>query len=239
MEFNGIAPEAIGLLAQNRFENSKTFYDAHKKEINEGVVTPMRRLVEDLRPTLEALNPDFILDPMRCLSRVRRDTRFTNDKTLYRENLWLMFRHQKNELPTPMLWFEFFPDGYNYGCGIISTTPAFLEAWRAAIRHNPQGLIAATCKAAAAGLVQDPEYYEHYKRSKAALDGITDPALVMWYDAKGPFVSKRVEGIERLNRPRALVNEVRRAYEAAGNLYRYMLDVTTRFNARGCTDEKD
>ena len=239
MVFNGITPQAIDLLALNRFEDSKAFYEAHKKEINEGVVYPMRRLAEDLRPTLEALNPDFILDPLRCLSRVRRDTRFTNDKTLYRENLWLMFRHQKNELPTPMLWFEFFPDGYSYGCGIISTSPSFLEAWRAAIRRDPEPLIAATRQAAAKKLTPDPEYFERYKRSKAAADGITAPELVLWYDAKGPFVSRRVNGIERLNEPQKLVRELKAAFTAAGDLYRYMLDVTTRFNARGCEDEND
>ena len=237
MEFKGIRPQAIGLLAQNRFENSKAFYDAHKKAIDEGVVFPLRALVEDLRPTLEALNPDFILDPRRCLSRVRRDTRFTNDKSLYRENLWLMFRHQKNELPTPMLWFEIFPDGYTYGCGIISASPAFLESWRATIRHDPEPLIAATRRAAAKKLAPDAEYFERYKRSKAALDGITQPELVLWYDTKGPFVSRHVNGVEGLAQPEKLVRELKAAYKAAGDLYRYMLDVTTRFNAKECEHE--
>lgn len=239
MEFNGISAEAIGLLAQNRFENSKAFYEAHKKEINEGVVYPMRRLVEDLRPTLEAINPDLILDPLRCLSRVRRDTRFTNDKTLYRENLWLMFRHQKNELPTPMFWFEFFPDGYSYGCATVSSTPAFLEAWRAGIRRDPLPLLDAVRKAATKGLAPGGEYYECYKRSKAAQDGISQEELIPWYDAKGPIAIRHVAGVAGLNKPRKLVSELTAAYEAAGDLYRYMLDATTRFNARECADERD
>ena len=202
MEYNGIKPEALWLLAENRFQNSKAFYEAHKKEIQEGVVFPMRRLVADLQPVLETINPDMILDPVRCLSRVRRDTRYTADKSLYRENLWLMFRHQKNDLPTPALWFEIFPDGYRYGCGILSTTPAFLEDWRRTLRTDAAPLLAAAKQAFDAGLSMDTE---RYKRSKAESDGIADPEIAAWYDAKTLFVSRHVNGIARLGKPRALV----------------------------------
>lgn len=234
MEFNGIQPEAVCLLAENRFQNSKIFYEAHKKEIQEGVVLPLRRLASDLRPVLEAINPAFLLDPQRCLSRVRRDTRFTNDKSLYRENLWLMFRHQKNDLPTPMFWFELFPDGYCYGCGILSTTPAFLEDWRRTLKADAAPLLAAAKEAFEAGTVFDGE---RYKRSKAATDGITDPDAALWYDAKALFVSRRVNGIRRLSQPRALLRELTGAYEAMSGLYRYMLAQTQRYNAGRESDE--
>ena len=37
MSYNGITPEAMWLLAQNKFENSKPFYEEHKEEIKAGV----------------------------------------------------------------------------------------------------------------------------------------------------------------------------------------------------------
>lgn len=236
MNYKGITPEAIFLLAENRYNNSKAFYEEHKKEINEGVVYPMRALVTDLQSTLESINPDFILDPVRCLSRVRRDTRFTADKSLYRENLWLMFRHQKNHLPTPMLWFEFFSDGYNYGCGIISTTPSFMEYWRKSIKQDPLPLLSAYRKVKETGLSMDTE---RYKRSKAAVDGVTDHELAEWYDSKQLFVSRHVNGVRRLNQPKALVAELDKAFNSMEDLYRYMLDITTRYNTRGFDDEED
>lgn len=236
MEYNGIKPEALWLLAENRFQNSKAFYEAHKKEIQEGVVFPMRRLVADLQPVLETINPDMILDPVRCLSRVRRDTRYTADKSLYRENLWLMFRHQKNDLPTPALWFEIFPDGYCYGCGVLSTTPAFLEDWRRTLRTDAAPLLAAAKQAFDAGLSMDTE---RYKRSKAEADGITDPEIAAWYDAKTLFVSRHVNGIARLGKPRALVRELSAAYEAMSELYRYLLEQTLRFNTGRSHDEEN
>ncbi len=228
MNFTGIKPNAIMLLAENRFNDSKAFYEEHKKEINEGAVLPMKQIVADLSDVFEKLNPDIILDTRRCLSRVRRDTRFTNDKTLYRENLWLMFRHQKNRLPTPAMWFEFCVSGYNYGCGIVSSTPAFMEYWRKQIKADPEPLLAATKKARKAGFEIEPD---PYKRSKAAADGICDAALAQWYDQKGAVMIKQVDGTKRLNEPDKLINELRKAYSALGDLYRYMLEITTRYNS--------
>lgn len=227
MNFTGIKPDAIMLLAENRFNDSKAFYEEHKKQINEGAVIPMRQIVADLADLFESINPDIILDTRRCLSRVRRDTRFTHDKTLYRENLWLMFRHQKNTLPTPSMWFEFSPSGYNYGCGIISATPAFMEYWRKQIKGNPEPLIAATEKAETAGLKIESNAY---KRSKAAADSVTDETLAEWYDQKCAFMIKEVGGVKRLNEPKNLISELKKAYTALSDLYRYMLDITTRYN---------
>ncbi len=235
MNFKGISPEAIMLLAENRFNNSKAFYEEHRDEINEKAVYPMRALATDLQPTLEAINPDFILDPVRCLSRVRRDTRFTADKTLYRENLWLMFRHQKNELPTPAMWFEFFNDGYNFGCGIISVTPDFMAFWREYIKEQPDGLLSAWNKAKSAGFALDTE---QYKRSKAVADGVTDPELALFYNSKQIFVSRPCSNLRRLNQPKALLKELIEGYERLGDLYRYMLKVTTEYNSRSLFNEE-
>ena len=228
MNFTGIKPEGLMLLAENRFNDSKEFYEAHKKQINEQVVIPMRCIVADLSGLLETINPDFILDTRRCLSRVRRDTRYTNDKSLYRENLWLMFRHQKNELPTPGFWFEIWPDGYNYGCGVRSASPRFMELWRAQIRENPNPLLGATEQAAAAGFKIDDN---SYKRSKAVADGIKNAVAAKWYDQKAPFVISSKKSVKRLNEPKKLIRELSGAYSAAAELYHYMLALTTRFNA--------
>ena len=35
MEYTGISADALFLLAQNRFENSRDFYEAHKEEIKQ------------------------------------------------------------------------------------------------------------------------------------------------------------------------------------------------------------
>lgn len=226
MQYTGISPESVFLLAENRFNNSKSFYESHKQQIKDGVLIPLRQIVDDLSDVMLDMNKDMILQPMRCISRVRRDTRFTHDKSLYRENMWIMFRHQKNYLPTPVLWFEFFPGSYNIGCGIISTTPAFMEFWRKKIVKKDKALLTAVRKAEAAGLT--PEH-DLYKRSKAEADGISGK-LKPWYDSKSVFISNHTEGLGDLNDPELLISKLRAAYSAAAPFYKFCLDITTEYN---------
>lgn len=226
MNFKGIKRESVELLAINRFNNSKEFYDANKLKIKNGVLLPLYDLIDDLFELLTQINPDFILDPRRCVSRVRRDTRFTHDKSLYRENLWVMFRHQKNYLPTPMFWFEFFPDGYDFGCGIICATPSFMQYWRDRIKADPTKLTDAAAPALALGMKYRGE---KYKRSKAAADGIVGEAAE-WYDMKEPFLMHHTDGIANLAKPKKLEREIIDGYTALEPLYRYMLELTQSFN---------
>ena len=77
--FTGIRPEAIWLLAENRFHDSREFYEEHKAQLKEQVVEPLRLLVEDLAPTALKIDPQIISNPMQnsCVSRIRRDNRYT------------------------------------------------------------------------------------------------------------------------------------------------------------------
>ncbi len=226
MLFKGISPEGIYLLAENRFNDSKAFYEANKPKINELTVHQMRALLDDLFDLFAEINPDFILDPIRSISRVRRDTRYTHDKSLYRENLWMMIRHQKNYLPTPCFWFEFSPSGYVYGCGIISASPAFMAHWRAAIKENPERIEACVQTALDAGFSLDTECY---KRSKAKVDGI-DGLAGRLYDLKAPFLSLTTNSIATLNKPKKLEKELIDGYKALTPFYDYCLRLTENFN---------
>ena len=86
MEYTGIAADSLMLLAENRFLDSKAFYEEHKPQINQTVVHPLKTLVADMTPTMLALDPRL----GGHVSRVRRDNRFTHDKHMYRENMWIM-----------------------------------------------------------------------------------------------------------------------------------------------------
>ena len=77
--FQGIAPDGMFLLAENRFHDSKSYYEEHKPQIKAQVLDPLRSLAEDLAGTMIAIDPRIVTDPNRngCVSRVRRDNRYT------------------------------------------------------------------------------------------------------------------------------------------------------------------
>ena len=91
MDFPGISAESLFLLAENRFQDSKAFYEENKKQIQKTVVHPLKALIADMTPAM------MVVDPLMGghVSRVRRDNRFTNDKLMYRENMWIVFMRDK------------------------------------------------------------------------------------------------------------------------------------------------
>ena len=227
MNFNGIKSDDLFLLAINRFNDSKEFYEENKEAIKEGVVMPLRRLVADLTETMHRINPDIIVDPVRCISRIRRDTRYTHDKSLYRENIWVMFRHVKNQLPTAVMWLEIKQNGFEYGCGVVSTTPAFMEYFRECLSNDSDRFLEAIKPLKRNKFILDTD---SYKRSKADTVGITGE-IKKWYDSKDIFVIKRRSGIEMLDKPEELLTLLKKEYKSLSKLYKYLHEATIKFNS--------
>mgnify|MGYP000010143632 CR=1 FL=1 len=77
MSYSGISAQTMFLLAQNRFENSKIFYEEHKEQLKAGITVPMRQIAGELSPFMYEIDEMMKLDPVRMVSRIRRDTRYT------------------------------------------------------------------------------------------------------------------------------------------------------------------
>ena len=82
--YKGITPEAIELLSLNRFNDSKAFYEEHKEELKQGAIIPMRQIVLDVSDLVCDIDPLMDTNPIYIVSRIRRDTRRTKSKMLYR-----------------------------------------------------------------------------------------------------------------------------------------------------------
>ncbi len=144
MSFSGLSKEALIFLFENKMNNSKQWYEEHKSDYKKYVYEPFAELVGELAPVMRQIDPGMITIPSKLISRVRRDTRFTRDKSLYRDNVWLVFLRDKSQMSTsPCFWFELGQSGTSYGVGyygaatgsmakmremITARHPAFMEA---------------------------------------------------------------------------------------------------------------
>lgn len=138
MSFNGITGDALRFLLENRMNNSKEWYDSHKDEYKRLVFNPFAELINELAPTMLTIDSQLITVPSKLISRVRRDTRFTKDKTLYRDNVWLVFLRDKSLMSTaPCFWFEIGQKGSSYGIGYYGAEPSSMANMREMIvdRH--------------------------------------------------------------------------------------------------------
>ena len=131
-----LTENALSFLFENRVMDIKSWFLEHKAEYDALVLQPLRELVSALTPALLAIDPLLICEPKvgRSISRIYRDTRFSHDKSIFRDVMWCLFiREKKLYNGLPGFFFEFSPRGFRYGCGYYQASSAAMDAMRAMI----------------------------------------------------------------------------------------------------------
>lgn len=165
MAFSGFYPEGLDLLIENRLQNSKPFYDEHKDAIKRLVQQPMADLILEISDAMREIDPLFVLVPSKMISRVRRDTRYTRDKTLYRDHAWCTFCRPKNGYDArPCYYFEVMPDSWGYGAGYYRANPAELAVLRQFVLREDKRFLDAFDAVRRSGKFE--LYGEEFKRPK-------------------------------------------------------------------------
>jgi uncharacterized protein (TIGR02453 family) len=77
--------------------NDRTWFEANKSRYESQVREPALDFIEAMGAQLSSFAPHFRADPRKIggsLMRVYRDTRFSRDKTPYKTNVGIQFRHE-------------------------------------------------------------------------------------------------------------------------------------------------
>ncbi len=77
-EQNGIFSENAGFLFENRLNNSREWFEAHKEDYRRLVLEPLQELVRALTPCALKIDGEFVTEPRvdRTICRIRRDAVF-------------------------------------------------------------------------------------------------------------------------------------------------------------------
>jgi len=210
MSFTGFSEEGMKLLQLNRLQDSKPFYDAHKAEIRRKVMEPFYALIEEMTPVMLQIDPLFLINPSRMVSRVRRDTRFTKDKTLYRANIWLFFRRPRSDMTfIPAYYFEICPTYWRFGCWgacgrgdmavvremIRRKDKRFTQAYEA-VKSCPSGVIEGETYKRIRFPHTNQEYQNWLNRKELGVDFREEKDFTpLW---NGSFVSSMLQNMRRL-----------------------------------------
>ena len=116
--FTGFSEEALRFLTDMRLNNNQTFYEANRERYEVYVKAPLRALCDEMAPVVQLIDPRLDVRPGRTMSRIRRDTRFTKDKSPFRDHVWLGWRYpgERRSEGFGMYW-GFGPDWLGWGCG--------------------------------------------------------------------------------------------------------------------------
>ena len=92
----GFRPSTFKFLRELAANNNRDWFQAHKPRYESEVLEPALGFVQAMAPRLERISAHFMAVPKRTggsLMRVYRDTRFAHDKTPYKINIGIQFRH--------------------------------------------------------------------------------------------------------------------------------------------------
>lgn len=137
--FQGLNEDTYQFFWEIAFNNEASFYEANKDRYRKTVYEPLKELAVALTPAAQQIDADFNIRPSSVISRIRRDTRYSKDKTMFRDHAWLGFRRPGGMLSESLVVYaEFEREGYGYGMGMYGANPALMREIRPRILAKPQ-----------------------------------------------------------------------------------------------------
>ena len=220
MTFEGYTEQTRAFFMALRFNNNREFFQSERQWYLQSVREPSLALAEALAPTVEAIDPRMETRPHRALARVNRDTRFSRDKSPYRDHVWISFRRPEEERGrVPSFFVEVGVEGVFYGMGAYAPERARMNALRRHLRlapEEPEALLAELGECFTL-------YGETYKRL-AVPEGLPE-ALVPLYIRKSYYWERSLPFGRACSA--ALAAELAADLSRLKPLYDYMADCTS------------
>ncbi len=138
MTFEGYTEDSRAFFMALRFNNNREFFQSNREWYLKSVREPSLALAEALAPVIETIDPRIETRPHRALARVNRDTRFSRDKSPYRDHVWISFRRPEEERGRfPSFYVEVGVEGACFGMGAYAPERARMNAVRRHLRLVP------------------------------------------------------------------------------------------------------
>lgn len=142
------SPDLFAFLRDLAVNNNRAWFNEHKARYEASVRQPALDFITDFVEPLEGLSPYFVADSRTVggsLFRIHRDTRFAKDKTPYKLNTGMHFRHERaKDAHAPGFYVHLQPRSCFIGVGLWMPEPRVAHQIRAHIDENQDEWIAAT-----------------------------------------------------------------------------------------------
>ncbi|MDH3538506.1 MAG: DUF2461 domain-containing protein [Acidimicrobiia bacterium] len=121
--------------------NSRAWFNDNKARYEASIKEPALDFIEDFATPLEKISRHFVADPSLqggSLFRIHRDTRFSKDKTPYKTNTGLHFRHfMAKDAHAPGFYLHLEPGECFMGVGLWRPETSVAYAIRRHIDEHP------------------------------------------------------------------------------------------------------
>lgn len=220
--FEGFADTSGRFFAELRLQNDREWFEAHRREWEEGWQAPMRALMAELRGKLARAYPGRELGEPKVF-RIHRDVRFSADKSPYKTHVGGVLvlgdpaGRQPIESPAALYFQVSFEEAFA-GYGLYRMDPETLARHRAALLDPRRGAEVARIVARLQARGCAMEAAETLKRVPAGLDPEHPRAALL--RMKGLTAIRDVD--RRLLVSRRLVDRLAAEARAAAPLVRWL-----------------
>jgi uncharacterized protein (TIGR02453 family) len=134
-------PETVAFLAELTDNNNRDWFNANKQRYEEQVLDVALRFIQAMQDPLADIAPHFVAQATRIggsLMRIYRDTRFSKNKTPYKTNIGIQFRHeQAKDVHSPGYYVHVDPKQVFVGVGMWRPESGPLGSIRERIAAKP------------------------------------------------------------------------------------------------------
>lgn len=145
MGFNQLTGHFLRELAAN---NNRDWFEVHRQAYEQHVREPALAFIEAMQPHLANFAPEFEARASKVggsLMRIHRDTRFARDKSPYKTNVGIQFRHKLGkDVHAPGYYVHLATDGCFLGVGCWRPAPEALRKIRQAIADKLEAWLSAS-----------------------------------------------------------------------------------------------
>ncbi|RRJ61784.1 DUF2461 domain-containing protein [Paenibacillus oralis] len=184
--FQGFSPETLTFLEEVQRNNSKPWFEENRAVYTRVLLEPMQSLVADLSEGMLNIDPLLETRPSvnKTISRIHCDTRFSKDKLLYRNTMWITFKRPSKEWrDAPAFFFELHPDSYRFGMGYYGATKETMDKLREWIDAEPQQFQQVT-----SFFNSQNTFVIEGERYKRILDPAKSAEVLNWYQRKNLYL---------------------------------------------------
>ena len=224
-EFKGFSKETLNFLTEVKLNNSKAWFEGHKTEYDKYLLNPLQQLTISLTPLINSIDPNIQISAKagKTISRIYRDIRFSNDKSLYRDNAWISFKRKDNEqVNYPEFYLYFTPVHYEYGMGYYCASKKVMDKFREILENDPEEFEQSIT------FFNDKEnkleiFGDQYKK---VVKNSAKDELQTWFKFKTFAISKKSD-IDDVFFSQDIEKEIWAAFEKLKPLYWFLLKNTT------------
>jgi len=140
--FNGFPKDSIKFFKDLEKNNNRDWFAENKARYEDVVLNPALELVTEIAEPLKKVSPHFLAVPKKSggsLMRIYRDIRFSKNKTPYKTNLGIHFRHEAGKnVHAPGFYFHIDTKEIFVGAGIWHPDSKTLGMIRTLIDDDPK-----------------------------------------------------------------------------------------------------